>query len=103
MRKLIPVFAIAVCGVALTMVNTSAAVEEAPPKKVVVCHGPGHVTGFMGSDYVIIFFANVTWPRSDQINLCAGRGGNLISISAPAAAGGHGALLLDRIDGYPDR
>ena len=82
--------------------------EPPPPKKVWVCHFPGHTADFttpagtqIDGDYILVYQEGM--PLPNQVALCEGNGGNLINIAATAAVNGHDAQFPERIDNYPDR
>jgi hypothetical protein len=103
MKKLFPFFALAACALVIAAANPNESVEDAAPKKVSICHGPGHQTTWAGggTDWVLNYKAGP--PTARQHAYCEARGGNVIKVSAKAAENGHGAARLGRIDGYPGR
>ena len=108
-RALLGILGLGVLALALAMPIAADTAEAPPPKKVWVCHFPGHEAPqpwvgagtMLDGDYVVAYAEGMPLPA--QIDYCESRGGELIEIAAVAAEKGHKAQLLDRIDGYPGR
>ena len=93
MKKLLTVIALSGLMFAVQAVESTQADATAPPARVWVCHGPGHVTTnalVSNTDWII----NVDpgdEPDANQRTFCPGKGGELIEVSERGACRGHGA------------
>lgn len=103
LRALLGLFAVTLVAMAIAMPIQADTSEEAPPKRVWICHFPGHtmpdsadpVNG-VRTDYIL----NPGGPNAGRIERCESRGGHLIELSEKGAVKWHKAAFQNRIDLY---
>lgn len=93
-RFVVVLVVLALFGLVLAAPTAGAKPPEDGPKKVWVCHFPGHEAGFefqgggttLDGDYVFAYVEGMPFPN--QIEFCEDRGGKLINISVKAVEKG---------------
>lgn len=109
MKKTGSILLTVILGAVMAFGVIAAKPDEDGPKKAWVCHFEDHDGGGvffttadgvdLDGDYVLNYVED--GPTQNQIDFCAGFGGEVITISVNALDG-HGAQLQERVAGYPD-